>query len=74
MANLGYELPINELKYEQKSNVIPLGRIRIGTFYHRALLYKVLADRINLKVSLTRGDYNRACNVVALKDENSVSK
>jgi hypothetical protein len=41
VANLGYELPINELKYEFKSNVIPLGRIKIGTFYHRALLYKV---------------------------------
>ena len=32
---------------------------------------KVLADRLLLKVSLERGDYNRAWNTVALKDENS---
>ena len=41
ISNLGYELLINELKYELKSNIVPLGKIRLGTYYHRALLYKV---------------------------------
>lgn len=41
LANLGYELLINEVKLELKSNIIPIGRIRVGTYYHRALLYKV---------------------------------
>ena len=41
VANLGYELLINETKYELKSNILPIGKIRLGTFYHRALLYKV---------------------------------
>ena len=41
LANLGYELLINEIKIELKSNIIPIGRIRLGTYYHRALLYKV---------------------------------
>lgn len=42
VANLGYELFINETKFELKSNIIPIGRIRLGTYYHRALLYKVI--------------------------------
>ena len=31
-----------------------------------------MADKLFLKVSLERGDYNRAWNTVALKDGNSV--
>ena len=36
-----WELHISELKFELQSNIIPIGRICLGTFYHRALLYKV---------------------------------
>jgi hypothetical protein len=67
--NLSYELLINETKYELRSNIIPIGKIRLGTYYHRALLYKVLADKLLLRVTLERGDYNRAWNTIALKDE-----
>lgn len=70
IANMGYELLINEIKYELKSNIIPIGKIRLGTFYHRALLFKVLADRFFIRATLERGDYNRAWNTVALKEEN----
>lgn len=66
--NLGYELLINETKYELKTNIIPVGKLRLGTFYHRALLFKILADRLQLKVTLDRGDYNRAWNKIALKE------
>lgn len=41
LPGFGYELHINQLKYELKSNIIPLGSISMGTFYHRALLFKV---------------------------------
>jgi hypothetical protein len=41
IINLGYELAISEIKYEMKSNIIPLGKVQLGTYYHRALLFKV---------------------------------
>ncbi|XP_078176854.1 protein kinase superfamily protein [Carex rostrata] len=40
-----------------KNVVIPLGSISIGLSRHRALLFKVLADRINLPCKLVRGSY-----------------
>ncbi|KAL1006590.1 hypothetical protein UPYG_G00074170 [Umbra pygmaea] len=61
-----WELHLSELRYELQSNIIPIGRIRKGTYYHRALLYKVLADRIGVSCSLVRGEYNRAWNEVLL--------
>ena len=48
--NLGYELLINETKYELKSNIVPIGKIRLGTYYHRALLYKVRKLKWNLEL------------------------
>jgi hypothetical protein len=36
-----WELHLSELRYELQSNIIPIGQIRKGTYYHRALLYKV---------------------------------
>ncbi|KAM9416869.1 armadillo repeat-containing protein 3 isoform 2-T2 [Salvelinus alpinus] len=51
-----WELHLSELRYELQSNIIPIGQIRKGTYYHRALLYKVLADRIGVSCSLVRGD------------------
>lgn len=36
-----WELHISELKLEVQSNVIPIGKIKKGTYYHRALLFKV---------------------------------
>ena len=46
IVNLGYELAINETKYELKTNIIPLGKIVLGTYYHRALLFKVQLYKI----------------------------
>ncbi|XP_065195413.1 armadillo repeat-containing protein 3-like isoform X1 [Sycon ciliatum] len=46
---------IAELKMKLNSNIIPLGMIRCGTFLHRALLFKVLADRLYLPCTLHRG-------------------
>ncbi|XP_073437910.1 armadillo repeat-containing protein 3 isoform X2 [Dendrobates tinctorius] len=69
LHNFSWELHVGELKYELKCNVIPIGKIKRGMFYHRALLYKAIADRIGISCSLTRGDYGRAWNEVKLLDE-----
>ncbi|KAM9436480.1 armadillo repeat-containing protein 3 [Clarias gariepinus] len=61
-----WELHLSELKVEMQSNIIPIGKIKKGTYYHRALLFKVLADRIGLSCSLERGHYSRAWNEVRL--------
>uniref|UniRef100_A0A8B9JK43 EDR1/CTR1/ARMC3-like peptidase-like domain-containing protein n=2 Tax=Astyanax mexicanus TaxID=7994 RepID=A0A8B9JK43_ASTMX len=61
-----WELHISELKFELQSNIIPIGMIKKGTYYHRALLFKALADRIGVNCSLVRGDYNRTWNEVLL--------
>ncbi|XP_062900304.1 armadillo repeat-containing protein 3 [Mobula hypostoma] len=63
-----WELHIAELKHELKSNIIPIGKIQKGIYYHRALLFKALADRIGINCSLVRGEYNRAWNEVMLID------
>ncbi|XP_065061689.1 armadillo repeat-containing protein 3-like isoform X1 [Rhopilema esculentum] len=61
-----FELPISQLKLELNSNVIPIGEVQIGIYYHRALLFKAIADRIGISCSLVRGDYGRAWNEVRL--------
>ncbi|XP_051690329.2 armadillo repeat-containing protein 3 isoform X2 [Oryctolagus cuniculus] len=66
MISFGWELHISELKFQLKSNVVPIGQIKKGIFYHRALLFKALADRIGLSCSLVRGEYGRAWNEVKL--------
>ncbi|XP_022103270.1 armadillo repeat-containing protein 3-like [Acanthaster planci] len=69
LSSFSYELSLSQLKYELKSNVLPIGRIEKGIHYHRALLFKTLCDRIGVACSLVRGDYNRAWNEVLLIDE-----
>ncbi|XP_040208444.1 armadillo repeat-containing protein 3 [Rana temporaria] len=66
LHEFSWELHISELKFELKSNVIPIGKIKKGIFYHRALLYKAVADRIGIACTLERGDYGRAWNEVKL--------
>jgi hypothetical protein len=57
-------LSIHELKEEAKSNVISLGKVKTGMYYHRALLFKVAGDAIKLPSVLVRSEYGRAYNVV----------
>ena len=67
-----YELATTAIKERNGSNVVPLGELNsandnaIYTYFHRALLFKVLADQISLPSALVRGEYNRAYNVVYL--------
>lgn len=41
LANFSWELSISNLKLQRQSNVLPLGSVTAGIFYHRALLFKV---------------------------------
>lgn len=41
LHDFSWELHISEIEYELKSNVVPIGKVKKGTFYHRALLFKV---------------------------------
>ncbi|XP_014845804.1 PREDICTED: armadillo repeat-containing protein 3 [Poecilia mexicana] len=59
----------SDLRFQLKSNVIPIGMINKGTYCHRALLFKCLADTIEKSCTLVRGDYNRAWNEVLLFEE-----
>lgn len=68
LANFSWELPISQIRFELKSNIVPIGKIRSGVHIHRALLFKVLADRIAVGCSLSRGEYNLAWNEVMLPD------
>ncbi|XP_058913841.1 armadillo repeat-containing protein 3 [Kogia breviceps] len=69
LHDFSWELHISELKFQLKSNVVPIGLIKKGIFYHRALLFKALADRIGIGCSLVRGEYGRAWNEVKLMNE-----
>ncbi|KAE8658067.1 Serine/threonine-protein kinase CTR1 [Hibiscus syriacus] len=46
-----------ELRNSLNSIILPLGRIDVGLSRHRAILFKVLADRINLPCMLVKGSY-----------------
>ena len=74
-----YELAIVDLKQKVGSNVVPLGELSVDnhkdavyTYYHRALLFKVLADKAGVPSVLIRGEYNRAYNVVYLPESHVV--
>jgi hypothetical protein len=41
LANFSWELPIRQVRFELKSNVVPIDKIKSGIHIHRALLFKV---------------------------------
>ncbi|XP_028933507.1 armadillo repeat-containing protein 3 isoform X1 [Ornithorhynchus anatinus] len=71
LHKFSWELHISEIEFALKSNVIPIGKIKKGIFYHRALLFKVLADKIGIGSSLVRGEYNRAWNEIKLVNDST---
>ncbi|KAF5781355.1 putative non-specific serine/threonine protein kinase [Helianthus annuus] len=46
-----------ELRNLMNTIILPIGCIDVGLSRHRALLFKVLADKINLPCSLVKGSY-----------------
>ena len=49
LMNFSWELQISQLKFDIKSNVVPIGMIKFGIHYHRALLFKVSMASTPLK-------------------------
>lgn len=60
------EIHLREIMNSIETSVIPLGMLRVGSFLERALLFKVMADRIHLPAALVRGEYGRAWIEVAV--------
>ncbi|PON96040.1 Mitogen-activated protein kinase kinase kinase [Trema orientale] len=63
----------NELRNLLNTIILPLGRLDFGLSRHRALLFKVLADRINLPCMLVKGSYytgtdDGAVNLIRVED------
>lgn len=50
MLSLGIEMNVFQTKYD--CNIIPIGAIEVGGPFERALLFKMLADRIPLATTL----------------------
>ncbi|XP_062223706.1 probable serine/threonine-protein kinase SIS8 isoform X2 [Phragmites australis] len=53
--NREWSVKSRELSLQLNSVVLPLGLLRVGLSRHRALLFKVLADRVNLPCKLVKG-------------------
>jgi hypothetical protein len=60
----GFKFQINILKKEHNSDVLSLGDIPLGTFYHRALLFKLLMDESGYLCDLNIGKYPKSWNRV----------
>lgn len=64
-----YQLELAELQASSTSNIVPLGSVKKGTYQHRTLLFKVLADHLGINCTLQRGTYGHYWNTVILMDE-----
>ena len=51
----GWQKSSQKLKRKYRSAVYPIGKLKVGLSRHRAFLYKVLADGLNLGCRLVRG-------------------
>ncbi|KAI4502499.1 hypothetical protein M0802_002411 [Mischocyttarus mexicanus] len=60
------EIHLREIKESIGTSVIPLGQLRVGSYLERAILFKVLADRICLPTALVRGEYGIAWVEIAI--------
>ncbi|KAH6792375.1 Protein kinase superfamily protein [Perilla frutescens var. hirtella] len=64
---------IHELRIYLNTTVLPLGSLDVGHSRQRALLFKVLADKVNLPCKLVKGSYytgtdEGAVNLIKLED------
>uniref|UniRef100_A0A2N9ERV3 EDR1/CTR1/ARMC3-like peptidase-like domain-containing protein n=1 Tax=Fagus sylvatica TaxID=28930 RepID=A0A2N9ERV3_FAGSY len=63
-----------ELRTPLQTGVLPIGSINVGLSRHRALLFKVLADKIKMPCRLVKGSHytgveDDAVNIIKLEDE-----
>ncbi|XP_033345659.1 armadillo repeat-containing protein 3 [Bombus vosnesenskii] len=62
------EIHLKEIKESIETSVIPLGMLRVGSYLERALLFKVIADRVHLPAALVRGQYGKAWIEIAVPE------
>ncbi|XLR33042.1 hypothetical protein S83_060942 [Arachis hypogaea] len=67
----------HELRDSSRTIVLPLGSLDVGLSRHRALLFKVLADKINIPCMLVKGSYytgsaDGALNLIKADDGRSL--
>ncbi|XP_046742406.1 armadillo repeat-containing protein 3 [Diprion similis] len=62
------EIHLSEIKRDIGTNVIPLGQLQVGSYFERALLFKIIADRVCLPAALVRGDYGKAWIEIAIPE------
>lgn len=62
------DIHVREIRENLETSVIPLGHLRVGSYLERALLFKVIADRICLPAALVRGDYGKAWIEIAVPE------
>ncbi|OAD54846.1 Armadillo repeat-containing protein 3, partial [Eufriesea mexicana] len=62
------EIHLKEIKKSIETSVIPLGMLRVGSYFERALLFKVIADRVHLPAALVRAEYGKAWIEIAVPE------
>ncbi|XP_043529337.1 armadillo repeat-containing protein 3 [Frieseomelitta varia] len=63
------EIHLKEIKRTIETSVIPLGMLKVGSYFERALLFKVIADRVHLPAALVRGQYGKAWIEIAVPED-----
>ncbi|XP_076757269.1 armadillo repeat-containing protein 3 [Xylocopa sonorina] len=63
------EIHLKKIKASIETSVIPLGMLRVGSYFERALLFKVIADRVHLPAALVRGQYGKAWIEIAVPED-----
>lgn len=66
------EIHLKEIKESIETSVIPLGMLRVGSYFERALLFKVIADRVHLPAALVRAEYGKAWIEIAIPEVNNL--
>ncbi|XP_011308317.1 uncharacterized protein [Fopius arisanus] len=51
---------LQELRETLETSIIPIGTLRFGSYLERAVLFKIIGDRIGLPVALVRGEYGKS--------------
>ena len=66
LSTFSYELPIGQLKVELNSNIIPIGKIQTGIYYHRALLFKVILAHKSVNIPDKKSIIHHSMNCFSL--------
>lgn len=66
LSTFSYELPIGQLKVELNSNIIPIGKIQTGIYYHRALLFKVILAHKSVNIPDKKNIIHHSMNCFSL--------